>query len=88
MPQTSHPDSSGAPPWQNIEEKTEHLLRRIAALESRNTALLGKLVQAQKELAELKRPAADTLPKTPSTGSPVQTYGWERKLTRMGWRQP
>ena len=65
-----------------------YLLKLIASLESCNTALLSKLNQAEKELAELRKPAAHVLPRTASTDDLLQTYGWERKLTRMGWKPP
>lgn len=71
---------------QNVEEGTEHLLKLIASLESCNAALFNKLVQAQRELAALRQPPASTLPGTELADHPEQSCGWERKLTRMGWR--
>lgn len=42
----------------NVERRSEHLLKRIALLESCNSTLSGKLALAQKEIAALKqRPA-------------------------------
>jgi len=71
---------------QNAEHETEHLLKFIASLESCNTALLNKLNQTERELAALRKSAAQTLPGTELTDDPEQSYGWERKLTRIQWR--
>ncbi len=47
----------------NVERRTEHLLKRIALLESCNAALCDRLAVAQKELAALKHQPAHPLPK-------------------------
>jgi len=73
-------------PDRNAEERTEHLLKLITSLESCNAALCNKLARVESELAMLRKPPAHTLPGTESTDNPEQLYGWERKLTRMGWR--
>ncbi len=70
-------------PDQNTEERTEHFLQLIASLESCNAALCNKLAQVEWELATLRKPA---LPETELAGHHEQSYGWERKLTRTGWR--
>ena len=66
--------------------ETEYLLKLVAELESCNMALLGKLNQAEKELAALRQLPARTLPGTESTANLEQSFGWERKLTRTQWR--
>jgi len=71
---------------QNTHHGIEHLLQLITSLESCNAALFVKLVQTQRELAALKQLSAPTSPGTASNACTGQTYGWERKLTRMGWR--
>ena len=48
---------------QNVERRTEHLLKRIALLESCNTTLGGKLAMAHVEIATLKHQPAYILPK-------------------------
>lgn len=47
----------------NVERETEHLLKRIALLESCNATLSGKLALAQKEIAALKQQPAHILPR-------------------------
>lgn len=47
----------------NVEQRTEHLLKRITVLESCNAALCGKLAMAQRDLAALTLPKKDTSPK-------------------------
>ena len=47
----------------NVERRTEHLLTRIAVLESCNAALCSKLALAQRESAALALPKNDTSPK-------------------------
>jgi len=47
---------------QNVERRTENLLKRLATLESCNAALCDKLAQAQKELIALKRQPAQIPP--------------------------
>lgn len=47
----------------NVERRTEHLLKRIALLESCNTTLCNKLALAHKELAALKQQPIHTLAK-------------------------
>lgn len=47
----------------NVERETEHLLKRIALLESCNATLSGRLALAHKELAALKQQPAHILPK-------------------------
>ena len=71
-------------PGRNTKEETEYLLKLVASLESCNTALFNKLAQTQRELDALKNPPAHT--GTEPTGNTKQSYGWERKLTRAGWR--
>ena len=68
------------------KHETEYLLKFIASLESCNATLCNKLAQLERELATLRNPAARTVPRTESTDSPEQLYGYSRKLTRMGWR--
>lgn len=70
----------------NVEEGTEHLLKLIASLEACNAALFNKLVQTQKELAALRQLPANALPGMELADHHEQSCGWERKLTRMGWR--
>lgn len=67
-------------------QKTECLLQRIAFLEFSNIALLNKLNFAQRELDALRLVPAATLPIMEPSAVSAQTYGWERKLTRTGWR--
>ena len=73
-------------PAQNAGLETEYLLKLVASLESCNMALLNKLNHAEKELAALRQSPTDTLKKTESTYNPEQSYGWERKLTRLKWQ--
>jgi len=47
---------------QNVERRTETLLKRITVLESCNAALCDKLAMANKEPAILKPQSAHTLP--------------------------
>lgn len=47
----------------NVEWRTEHLLKRIALLESCNATLSSKLAAAHKELAALKQPPPHILPR-------------------------
>lgn len=47
---------------QNVERRTENLLKRLAMLESCNAALCDKLAQAQQELIALKRQPAQIPP--------------------------
>lgn len=47
----------------NVERRTEHLLKRVAVLESCNATLCDKLALAQKEAAALKQQLAHPLPK-------------------------
>jgi len=42
----------------NVERETEHLLKRIALLESCNAALSGRLAEAQREITLMKRQSA------------------------------
>lgn len=70
----------------NVEEGTEHLLKLIASLEACNAALLNQLVQTQKELTALRQLPANALPGTELADHHEQSCGWERKLTRLGWR--
>lgn len=43
---------------QKVEQRTEHLLKRIASLEACNAALCDKLAAAQQELSALRRQVA------------------------------
>ena len=89
MPLPPITDSKEAPISANdldCGQQIEHLLKRIASLESCNMALLNKLNHAEKELAALRQSPTDTLKKTESTYNPEQSYGWERKLTRLKWQ--
>ena len=47
---------------QKVEMRTEHLLKRIASLEACNATLCDKLATAQRELAALRRQAAEPIP--------------------------
>lgn len=46
-----------------VEQRTEHLVKRIAVLESCNATLCDKLALAQKEIFALKKQTAHLLPK-------------------------
>jgi len=48
---------------QNVEQRTESLLKRVALLESCNTTLCDKLASARKELAALKQSSLHLLAK-------------------------
>ena len=79
-------DEPRSSPGQHVGQETECLLKRIASLESSNSALLNKLNFAQKEFDALRLTPAKILPIVESSAGLAQTYGWERKLTRTGWR--
>ena len=82
------PNEFGDFSGQNAGEGTEYLLKLVASLEACNTALLNKLNQTERELSVLRQAPAQMLPKAKSNDDAGQSYGWERKLTRMGWRPP
>lgn len=83
---TGGPARQDIPVDQNAGEGMESLLKLVASLESCNTALLDRLNHAERELYALKNPAA--APTAEATAGTGQLYGWERKLTRSGWRPP
>ena len=53
----------------NVERRTEHLLKRIAALEACNATLCDKLTLARKEFAALKQQPVHTSPKEDTEGA-------------------
>ncbi len=47
---------------QKVEQRTDHLLKRIASLEACNATLCDKLAAAQQELAKLKKSPDHAVP--------------------------
>ncbi len=63
---------------QKVEQRTEHLLKRIASLEACNATLCDKLAAAQQELAMFRQQAALT-----DQAVPFHTVGgqWSEHLS-------
>lgn len=70
---------------QNVERRTEHLLKRIALLESCNTTLSGKLALAHKEITALRQWPVHILPKKDAESSDcsVKLYVMENQTQKL-----